>query len=394
MFQRGQKIVVLESSAKSGIRPRAGDVGYLDNLYLFPGLRFILLDAFFFAYNGDNRDRVEKKKFMIDLGMNRNIRFKISHGGMPVKFFIDNIDLVNLSSVGYRMRTPNKGNQLFTSYPQMYSNYGIWPLLKKRLEVNPVEDKIVKIPYGQIALFNTKFTHKYSMVECDEVELTAWLRSMMPMVGSALNVLCDYSHFYPLDPMENSYFDLARKMWSEIFSGVMSFDFPPTDAARYGNTCDSISAYRFGRFSSNRSQYKKVAELLVKNVNHLNSLTSVFLQRLDSYHLNGYLNPEVNHIVDFLASMWKSCGIMDGASSVDLSFPSCLHLYNLIRSIFFRAAIMPNNTYARLKPLAHCLPEEWQKDDELNCRIKILDGIKADADSDSSALDRIYEIIK
>jgi len=393
MFQRGQKIVVLKSSARSGTRPRAGDVGYLDNLYLFPRFRFILLDAFFFAYDGDNRDRVEKKKFMIDLGMCRDMRFKISHKGIPVKFFINNVDLVNLSSVGYRIRTPSKGNQLFISYPQIYSNYGIWPRLKKRLEANLVEDRIVKIPYGQIALFNTKFTHKYSMVECGEVELTAWLRSMIPMVGSALSVLCDYSYFYPLDPMENEngYFDLARNMWSGVFSRMMSFDFPPTDAARYSDAQDSISAYRFERFSSNRSQYKKDTKLLVENINRLSSLTSIFLQRLDSYHLNGYLNPEADRTADFLSSMWKSCGIIDGA---DISFTSGPHLYDLIRSVFFRAAIMPNNTYARLKTLAHCLPEEWQKDDELNCRIKILDGIKAAADSDSSALDRIYEVIK
>lgn len=393
MFQRGQKIVVLESSAKSGARPRAGDVGYLDNLYLFPRLRFILLDAFFFAYNGANRNRAEKKKFIIDLGMCRDMRFKISHKGIPVRFFVNNIDLVNLSSVGYRIKTPNKGDRLLISYPQIHSNYGIWPHLKKRSEANFIEDKIVKIPYGQIALFNTKFDHKYSMVECDEIELIAWLRSMIPMIGSALNVLCDYSRFYPLDSMENGYFDIARRMWSEIFSRVMCFDFPTTDAAQY-DTHDSISAYRFERFSSDRSYYRKEVKLLVKNTNHLSSLTSIFLQRLDSYHLNGYLNPEANPTANSLSLMWDSCNIINGADSVNLSFASSLHLYDLVRSMFFRAAIMPNSTYVRLKPLARCLPEEWRKDDELNCRVKILDDIKAAANSDSSALNRIYEVVK
>jgi len=383
MFQRGQKIIILESSAKSGTHPRAGDVGYLRNIYLFPKLRFILLNACFFSYNGDNRNKVEKKKFIIDLKMNRDLRFKISHEGMPIKFFTNNIDSVNLSTTGYLIKEiPIKSEHGITldfiSYPQMHSNYGIWMRTKNKIATNPIENKVVKIPYGQIALFNAKFNHKYSIAECSDVEFMAWLESTIPLLGSALNAICDYSSYYSVKSLQNGYFDLANMMWGAIFNKIIEFSFPFLVAIG-----DPVSVYAFHDLSNqDRAVKKRIAE----NVRYLDSLTSMFVQRLDSYALNKHLKVETNKM------LLEHFDLINGLSSQDLPF--FLYLYSLIRSIFFRAAMMPGNTSIRLKQIMRYLPLEWQNIDWLENKSKILDDIKISADSDSSALNRIYEVIK
>ena len=104
MFQRGQKILILESSASRRAHPAVGDIGYLNNMYLFFKDRFILLDMFILTYKSDikaGKDRCERKRFLIDLGINERLRYKLSRTGLPKKFFARNSHMANLTPAGY-----------------------------------------------------------------------------------------------------------------------------------------------------------------------------------------------------------------------------------------------------------------------------------------------------
>ena len=196
MFQRGQKIIILESSADRKTHPRAGDIGYLDNMYLFINDKFILLDAFFFKYtidNKQNKDRVEKKRFIIDLGMQKNLKFNMSNG-VPIKFFVNKYH-INLTSTGYTIGV-SKDTENIVEYPLIYSNYGIWNSLRRSAKDNSVNThlskELYKIPYGHITLFSNKYNSKYKIEERSNNEFIAWIRSMTPVISSMLGIFYNY----------------------------------------------------------------------------------------------------------------------------------------------------------------------------------------------------------
>ena len=386
MFQRGRKIIVLESSARSGIHPQVGDVGYLDNMYLFPNYRLILLNAFFFKYRNSDNERVEKKKFIIDLGMNKSFRFVVSHKGVPIEHFIDDGDFVNLSPVGYHIAKNVNGRYLI-SYPELYSNYGIWPNVDKKLKLKGTKNKSVKIPYGQIALFNTKSTHKYPMTECSNAEFTAWFRSMIPIIGSITGIYCNYREIFLADPIKDGYFSIAQDIWN-LVKDILKVNYVP-EHANLGSTYHIDKDALLGLEKIHKSG-------IIKYINELNSSTFIFLQRLDLYHLNRYLEGRnLRGKIDMRKI--DIVGRIERPLLEDPFDPFPAHVYDLARSIFFRTIIMPNSTNnmrSRLESLKQYLPANLQVSRAMFDRcIKIFEDIKAKADSDSSALNRIYEVI-
>ena len=136
MIQRGKRIIVVESSVPKNGHPNVGDIGYLDNAYLFPKQRFILADAFFYQYKKDatkSKTRLEKKVFIIDLNMNKSLKNKIQKSGISKKYFSDNNNVINLTAVGF-----DPHSEFHDTSPQIFDHCGLWT----SSNLNPV-----KIPF-------------------------------------------------------------------------------------------------------------------------------------------------------------------------------------------------------------------------------------------------------
>ena len=179
MFQRGQKIVILESSASKRSHPAGGDAGYLDSAYFFFKHRFILFDAFFLTYNTDikkGKDRCEKKRFIVDMGMKKILKYKLQREGLPKKFFINNKYVSNLTPAGYLfdnnyVEAPSIGSM----WSRIYTHKGAYRL-----------NSCVKIPYGQIAFVPN---YKRSLSEESINLISCWIRCLTPLVSAEIGTL-------------------------------------------------------------------------------------------------------------------------------------------------------------------------------------------------------------
>lgn len=406
MFQRGQKIIILKSSAKTRGHPNAGDIGYLNNIYLFPEHRFILLDGFFFCYKSDKRDenRSERKKFIIDLGMQSSFRYKISHQGVPANFFVHNNDAVNLSSVGYHLGkiTPDSLRTHLLDYPLLCGNWGIWSDPKKKSKngspvskvkvsksrdgmavkvkdevVNKVKNKLIKIPHGQIALASTRSNSRYRLETCGENEFQAWLQSVLPAIASMLEIFCGYTHYYALNRVEGGCFDRASAAYSTWIKPYLVYTVLPS----------AVSYYLHRNFDSVTVPVKKE---IVKNVNLLRSLTNTFLSRLDFYFINRLGQGHKHVEMDYVSEVWAAGEFL--CSAPRIPEPVAVY-YQLLRSIFFRN-LLTDTSHGGLKLLMNYLPKGWAKEADLKAKAKIFGNIRRAGNSDSAALNRIYEILK
>jgi len=177
MFHRFSKIVITESSASGRAHPAVGDVGYLNNMYLFFLDKFILLDAFFFSYRSDkgkSKTRCERKRFVVDLGMTPRLKRKLELYGVPKSFFAKNGCAFNLTPTSYRLV-----NNVLIEPPEIFH---LW-----RREFTRQGDLIskskIKIPYGQIALSPTR---RNIMELAGANELRCWIECSLPLLTAVL----------------------------------------------------------------------------------------------------------------------------------------------------------------------------------------------------------------
>lgn len=397
MLQRGQKITILKSSAKVRSHPNVGDVGYLNNIYLFLAHRFILIDAFFFSYSSSESGHVEKKKFIIDLGMKSNLRYKIAYVGVPGSFFVDDENIVNLSSTGYCIMSVGDGTyDIFLDFPHVYSSCGIWPTTNNNEKTgkphtsNKMEDRLVKIPFGQIALLSSKSNSKYCLEKSSESELLAWLRTAVPTMASLRLLFRDYRRDYPPLKMDNSCFRRAADILNSLSPSLLLNVSQQLTISAVKKETGRIG-YSFFKPSNHSDNSKAV---MVKNINLLKSIAGIFLYRLDALNINRlvksnsgreYLIPEMDYVRNF----WSvKGGLLSETKMIDPYKPT----YHLIRSIVFRAIFLAGNSYKKLRPLVKCLPADWEAN--LGQRAEALGTIQRRANNDSSALARIYEVIK
>jgi len=411
MFQRGQKIIILKSSAKTKSHPNIGDIGYLNNIYLFPEHRFILLDGFFFNYKSgkENKNRSERKKFIIDLGMKSSFRYKISYQGVPVSFFARNDDVVNLSSVGYHLgKITQRSSEIhLLDYPILCGNLGIWPGPRKKSKVkvtkfkdkilvkaevkdekvDEVKDKLVKIPHGQIALVSTRSdSNRYQLETCDKNEFQAWLQSMIPVVSSMLEIFCSYTRIYNLNKMRDGCFNKAYAAYSAWIAPYLSYTVSP-GASSY---CFP-SSYRFRQDFGNVAVSAK--KDIIKSVNFLKSLTNIFLSRLDLYFINYLIRTSrerSSFVINGIVEAWISEGFLP---SIPKIAEPAVPYYQLLRSVFFRN-LLTDTSHGALRLLTNYLPKGWAEEAYLEEKAKIFENIRKASSSDSAALNRIYRILK
>jgi len=397
MFQRGKKIVILESSAGKKTHPRTGDVGYLDNMYLFTNDKFILLDAFFFQYGANskhNKDRVEKKRFIIDLGMKSKLGLNISNG-VPLKFFVNKYH-INLTSTGYATTILNDVETLI-DYPLIHSNYGIWNSVRRSTKNNfanvHISKELYKIPYGHIALFSSRYSSKYKIEERGDNEFIAWIRSMVPIISSMLKIFCSYKEGIELmcgkSCLDGAIDDCFVKTYTE--SSLLRKYIKYLYANAYNNRLPIDTKYMTSGYhilESIKELNRSEKSTIIRNINFINSLNNIFMQRLDTYYINRFNQRAYEQIRNYIRNMWNA----DGALNNNVLFKEIMPTVDIIESILCRTIIMKCNTSEKINSIANYLPSSSSI--SLKNKIDNIDRTKLEAGNNSSALNRIYDIVR
>jgi len=391
MFQRGQKIIITESSADKKAHPRTGDVGYLDNMYLFINDKFILLDAFFFQYGTNsehNKDRIEKKRFIIDLGMKNGFKLSINKD-VPLKFFVDRCH-VNLTSTGYITKVLD-GIEALIEYPLMHSNYGIWNSARKSKKGRSVEVHIskekYKIPYGQIALFSSKCNSKYKIEERSDNEFIAWMRSMMPVVSSMLNVFYNYKLGIKLfrDKTVDDCFTMSSAQ-SKLLKSYVKCLYTNVRNIEYGESKYMSSGYQILEDIKKLDKSKKA--VIIRDINFINSLNNIFIQRLDKYYINTFNHGEYDQIRDYIRHMWNTHGVL---YEENIQIKEIKPVVDIVKSIICRTMMTRSDAKEKINLVLNYLPTAWHI--PFKNKISDINKMKLEADNNSSALNRIYEIV-
>lgn len=376
MFQRGQKVIVIESSAKGGVHPKVGDIGYLDNMYLLPADRLILLDIIFFAYESDirkDKSRVEKKKLIIDLGMKKDLRYRITKVGVPRMFFHQPVR-VCLTSVGYCLPVEAYkyiDTYVFMDHPYPTSLYGIWAK-----EINkkgkPLFKNLVTIPCGNIASFSSQSDRKYPMEDCSINELLAWIQTMNPI----------------MEAMWITFFEAGASSQVEVIwrnvEGLL----------KYKHYEDKI-VYSISKNFSNESSATRAS--FITNIRRLGLLNNMLLSCLDV----AFFSRLDKLILDFkavTADEWSRSGIINITSDSNMDNGKKPHspysvFLQAVRSIFFRNIIMPGDICRQLEMMRQCFPVSFVPGNNKIIRAeaeRFLEVQKA-VDSNSSALNRIFD---
>lgn len=367
VFRRGQKIVVIESSAKGGAHPKRDDVGYLDNLYLFPTNRFILMDAFFFGYKRDIKKNVarkaEKRRLIIDLGIKPKLLADITKNGVTRQFFSD-LDSVCLTSVGYKTYTPKRA---FTDYPLFIGPCGVW---SKNSDAMTNRNVKAKIPYGNIAPFISFSNKKYSLKDCDNRELSAWLRTMNPVMTFM------WSIFFKLGDFEtnNSISRMAEIIWREINRYFDVSSNPGKAKYKFNN--------EFLSLSSNKKNH------IIEQIRKLEALNSIALHGQDIAFLNKISSTDNRNSMQQLESLWKEFSMATlWAKRVVLS-PSMKKAIIVLQSIFFRSIIMSKDIHSQLEMFSKYFQFLGINS---NSNIYFFQDIQKDANNTSAALARIFD---
>ena len=342
MFQRGQKIAILKSSASKKAHPAVGDVGYLNNMYLFFKDRFILLDAFFLSYKQDRKtgkDRCEKKRFLIDIGMKDPLKYRLTKVGMPRKFFTNNSYTTNLTLVNYIF-----ADRHYREYPSVMST---WNRVHNTKGKSLIDNKI-KIPYGQItALPNAK----KPISEEGANALDSWLACLYPVLTIEMRL---------------------GGMPDVHTIGNMAI-------SRYGN---SLSKFLIDKNNAS------ITAKTIKDMRMIQVLGKFLIDNCDRSFLksNGISLNKYK-----MKYIWGNYPVVDGlikAINNGKKLPE--YITRGLIGVFFRALLMNGDTKSQLTKLriGGILP--WDKS-YIQKIAKRIEEIKQEANSNSAALARIFE---
>ena len=344
MFQRGQKVVILESSASRRSHPSVGDVGYLSNMYLFFKDRFILLDIFFLAYKSDiknGKDRCEKKRFLVDLGIAKKLKYKLRQTGMPRKFFIRNPYVANLASAGY----------LFDehSYMESPTTQSTWARMHNKQGKNLL-NTCVKIPYGQIAVI----PHAKRPLNKESTNtVRCWISSLAPLLAAKMGPFAN-----------NEYGSDVRTVYTIASSMYYS---------------------RLGEILRNGIDINdKNVPGAIKDLRMIQVLSGSFLDKCDENLLRDRGLARHRGTVNIVWGAKKSIEALIGNNKISKSIADALV------GMFFRSILTTRDTKGQLLKMkaGNFLP--WPTA-VINAKSKRLEEIKLKANSSSAALNRIFE---
>ena len=371
MFRRGQKVRIIESNAKKRAHPAIGDVGYLNNMFLFPKDRFILVNLFMCSYK-KNDNRSERKNFILDIGMHGSTKNRISRIGVN-KLFFTKEPHVNLNPTFFLKRrcTYTKRNyELLQAFPQLVGTYGIWAgytSISTKCDRN--NDSLFRIPCGNIA----KCSEKRSRSQVDIKEFTSWLRSISAEI---IPVLQFFNEFYPSNGGKlNNY---AMSFWEDIrfsFKSEMQYDH-----------------IRYLRFKDKEfDEMTPITRLsLINTIMKIRNLTYMACERLTRHLINGRTSKGVR--LQNLRNLLGK-GQTDDLISPEFGYANGVQVIDavFITKCLYRSLMMESDTSNRLQSMKKYLPlDKW----DIDKMATNADGIKSDADSNSAALNRIFDLIK
>ena len=369
MFWRGQKIVVIESSAKGGAHPKKNDIGYLDNLYLFPNYRFILMDAFFFGYKKDIKRNVarkaEKKRLVINLGMTPKLLSDVTKNGITRQSF-SGLGPICLTSVGCK---PYAFPETFVEYPQFIGPYGVW---SKSNSMMANTNAKVKVPCGNIAPFSSVSNRKCSLKDCDNEELSAWLRTMNSMM------IFIWSAFSGLDShkVRNSTSKRAESIWVGI-NKYFSID----TANGAGGAKNRKFSIEVPFLSSNEKNH------VIEQIRKLETLCNIVLHGQDVAFLNRANNMDNGLSMRKVEALWQEFSITT-LRDKKASLPTIRGIAIVLRSIFFRSVIMSKDIRNQLGILSKYFPSLGI---DSNKNVHLFQSIQRDANNSSAALARVFD---
>lgn len=371
MFRRGQKVRIIESNAKKRAHPATGNTGYLDNMFLFPKDHFILINLFMCSY-GESDHRVERKNFVLDLGMHNSVKNKISRVGVNKLFFMEKRS-INLNPTFFLTRKHRyavRSYELVQAFPQLIGTYGIWPSYTSvSNERNRKKDSMFRIPCGRISICSEKKCRTKVNIK----EFTAWIRSVSTEIISALQL---FDHFYPSNGGRLN--NHAGHMWkniNHIFHTETQFD-----------------DVTYLHFMENRfAKLTPVERLaLINTVMQMRNMAHIAYERLTLYLIH-------RRSTEGLKLQYLKKHLSDGQMSYLLD-PDFIRRSGgpVLTSVFiteclYRSLITKHCTADRLDQIAKFLPSDsWS----LEQMAKDAEEIKVEADSNSAALNRIFELIK
>lgn len=366
MFRRGQKIRITESNARRHTHPAKGDVGYLDNMFLFPKDRFILVNMFLCSY-GDSDDRSERKNFILDLGMPKPVTIKINRTGVNKLFFMSKPS-INLNPT-FILPRKTRTHEIIQAFPQLIGTYGVWTgYTSADNKRDRHKDTTFRIPCGNIS----KCNETKSRLMVGNKEFQSWIKSILAELIPLLRMFTD---FYPSNGGV-----LGKRVlhtWdciSYIFNSEKQYD-----------------DIHYLRLVENKLLKMTAADrsLLISHIMKMRNLSYIAYGQMMKNRINTLMpkGPKLQQLKDILT---------DGLANRVID-PDFVHgnVTKMTTSIFivkciYRALMTHRDTYTMLQQLREYLPYSW----DLKQMAHDADEIKSIADSNSAALYCIFDIMK
>lgn len=372
MFHRGQKIIITESSAKNKLHPTVGDVGYIENMFLFPEERFILMSIIMCSYNSNKGERSEHKKFIIDLNMESATRREIAKGVNKLFFLSKNsVNLLPAFLKSCKIRRGNNSRIYQLTFPQIVGTYGIYtgymnPCINKRVEV----DTKVIIPYGHIKVYNDKS----SIIERPLLEIKSWVRSLLPNTINLMFLLAKTNNSEFNSKLINNGYSLIQQI-----EGLINKHVDRLDGIRYSDLkFNTMSSYNIKVLVStitklNALSYGAVMRLFM---NATNNMTSVIYNEYEK---------DKSNIAFFLNEnpVWKLMNLK--LATANLIKTSDAYF---ISECVYKAIFADRNTSILLNYIKHHLPSRW----DIDKISQQANDIKKDISRGSAALNRLFDL--
>lgn len=370
MFHRGQKIIITESNVIGKMHPAVGDMGYIENMFLFPNDRFILMSLIMCSYKKGG-PRSEHKKFILDLGMNKPTLCKISRGVNRL-FFLSRKHINLLPAFLQRRKVKDTNNDTIAdsilSTPQIVGTYGIWTgYTSTNMKRSRLTDTKVAIPYGNIKGCDCKSSVDNLPIQ----EIKSWLRAILPNISA----VCLYLKWY----VNQNVNGLTKEV--SLALGCLL----PIIDTRIQH--DEIDLYKIKmEVLTDLINIHKSTNFLTEPVLKLNSLSYTALNRAFRCHIPDILSATKkkvisNYAIDQLSKRY--------APNITLKLERTDTVGEMIELIIYLSLFINKPTKPSLEYISDFLPKQWNID-KIS---KEADEIKSDIKSGSAALNRIFGII-
>ena len=376
MFLRGQRVRIIESNAKGRTHPKVDDIGYINNLFLFPTEKFILASIFFCIYGDEQNRRMEHKKFILDLGMDIKMRKQISREGVTKLFFLEKSSVcLTPTFVKTCKRRNNKGYTRYVAqyFPEMVGTHGIWTAYTKPRDTKDrIKDNPFLIPCGNIASDYVVSKRLTDIQYINEVEMASYLNSFGAMLSAMIQL---YNEYY--DRPSRSFSVYTEKGWDKL-SSVMSIS----------TQLDGVYKFKVKpKCLSKTYNYKSIAT----TIQFMKSLNYTALVRTEDSFLNNAVAEDelVMARVRKLVRREELINLLDPEISVEHGIERT-QLGTLLPCMIYKILFADRNNKISINRLHNLLGEKYYDCEKI---LKEIKEIHKEARSNSAALNRLFGVI-